>query len=111
MCRLGASMIFSPVSRRMVVSPTQEDDSIWINQDAWYSLCDLKTGHEITYSLKHSGNGIYFFLISGELSLADETLKERDGIALSEVEEVQLKANSDCEILVIDVPLKRNDDA
>jgi len=87
-----------------LVSPInkQVDGSLPINQQGYISMIELDEGFEIEYELK---NGAYFFLINGEVSLAETTLKERDAIGVSETETIFIKATKESQLLVIDVPL------
>lgn len=87
-----------------LVSPKdkQVEGSLPINQQGYISMIDLENGFEIEYDLK---NGAYFFLIDGEVSIADETLEKRDAIGIEDVEKLSLKALKNSKLLVIDVPM------
>lgn len=87
-----------------VVSPRnkQVEGSLPIHQQGYISLIDLDENFEIEYKLK---NGAYFFLLEGEISIAEETLTNRDAIGITEVEKVLLKANKESKLLIIDVPV------
>ena len=88
-----------------VVSPVQSDGGVWINQDAWFWLGDFKAGQPDTYTIKRSGNGIYFFVLEGAVAIATEQLERRDGIAIEDAGSVDFEATADCRLLVIDVPM------
>lgn len=87
-----------------VVSPrnNQVEGSLPIHQQGYISLIDLDKNFEIEYELK---NGAYFFLLEGAISIADETLNSRDAIGIYEVNKIQVKANKESKLLVIDVPM------
>ncbi len=87
-----------------VVSPRnkQVEGSLPIHQQGYISLIDLDENFEIEYELK---NGAYFFLLEGEISIAEETLTNRDAIGITEVEKVLVKANKESKLLIIDVPV------
>ena len=87
-----------------VVSPRnkQVEGSLPIHQQGYISLIDLDENFEIEYKLK---NGAYFFLLEGEISIAEETLTNRDAIGITEVEKVLVKANKESKLLIIDVPV------
>ncbi|WP_424963629.1 pirin family protein [Ekhidna sp.] len=87
-----------------VVSPDQKD-SLWINQDAWFSLATISDGNTITYPINKTGNGVYVFVIEGQINTDGETLDKRDAIGISGVEELQIKASQDSELLFIEVPM------
>ena len=73
-----------------------------MHQQGYISMIDLDPEFEIEYLLK---NEAYFFLIDGEVSIADETLKERDAIGITESEKVVIKAHKKSKLLIIDVPM------
>lgn len=87
-----------------LVSPTdnQVEGSLPIHQQGYISMIDLEAGFETEYHLK---NGAYFFLIDGAVSLADETLENRDAIGIEDVEKVTIKASKNSKLLIVDVPM------
>ncbi|MBC7914412.1 MAG: pirin family protein [Pyrinomonadaceae bacterium] len=91
---------------QVLVSPETSDDSMWINQDAYFSLGDFDTGRELTYSIKKPGNGAYIFIIEGEVELDGEKLERRDAIGILDTESVALKVINEAKILVIEVPME-----
>ncbi|WKV13335.1 pirin family protein [Marivirga harenae] len=91
---------------QMVVSPNVEEVDTWIQQDAWFHLADFEEGFEKKYEMKKKGNGLFLFLLEGEVEIEDEKLKKRDGIGLINLEEVTIKANADAEMLLMEVPLE-----
>jgi redox-sensitive bicupin YhaK (pirin superfamily) len=90
---------------QVVVSPTQENDSLFINQDAWLSLIDLEEGKEAMYTIHKEGNGVYCFVIDGQLEIADENNERRDAIGIWDTAEFSLKANQKSTVLFIEVPM------
>lgn len=90
---------------QIVVSPDEKDGGVWINQDAKFLLGDFETGSETTLAPSFTGNGIYLFMIEGEVEVAGEKLSRRDGIGLSEFDTTTLKATANAQVLVIDVPM------
>lgn len=89
-----------------LVSPLGSDDSgMGINQDAWFSLINLDQEKEATYNIKLNTNGVYAFVIEGETEINGQTLGRRDALGISETNEVIIKAKTDTEILLIDVPM------
>ncbi|MGN6618018.1 MAG: pirin family protein [Ilyomonas sp.] len=88
-----------------VVAPDDET-AVWINQDAWFSLGNLSKDFEITYKPKKEGNGLYVFVIDGEISVNGNILQKRDAAGLSGIEIADIKANTDAEVLLIDIPMQ-----
>jgi len=90
---------------QLVVSPQQNDGAIVINQDAWFSLGTLKKGFSTTYTVKQKNNGVYVFVIDGEITVNGEKLGRRDGLGISETDTLTISADSDAEVLLMDVPM------
>jgi redox-sensitive bicupin YhaK (pirin superfamily) len=88
-----------------VVAPTG-GDALTINQDAWFSLGNLEKDTELDYPLHQTGHGLYAFILEGEATVGGEVLNKRDAAAITDTDIVQLKANTDTEILLIEVPMK-----
>lgn len=87
-----------------VVSPEVEA-AVKINQDATFSLVNLDAGVELAYEVKHPGNGVYLFVLNGELTAAGEKLDRRDAVGITETESFSVKASSYAEVLAIEVPM------
>jgi len=92
-------------SFQQILSPDKADEGVWIHQDAWFHLADLSEGSEITYTLKNPENGVYIFVLEGELSANHEDLKRRDGLGIWEVQQVNFRAITQSSILVMEVPM------
>jgi len=90
-----------------VVSPDKGDDSLWINQDAWFSLGSLSKQAVVEYSLKKPGNGVYAFIIQGDVTIDGITLNRRDGLGIWESEKISMVAASDAEVLLMEVPMEQ----
>lgn len=89
-----------------VVSPDKEaTDSLWINQDAWFSLGSFETGKEVSYESKRVGNGAYLFLIEGSIEIEGEVLTKRDAIGLADFQSTTFKVLEKAELLIVDVPM------
>jgi redox-sensitive bicupin YhaK (pirin superfamily) len=88
-----------------VVAPDSENGAVWINQDAWFSLGRFNASRRDTYSLHTNANGVYVFVLEGGVEVAGERLGRRDGLGITEAGEIEIAAVTDCELLVIEVPL------
>lgn len=99
---------FAPEGRKnslqTVVSP-DDSEAVWINQDAYVSMGNLDKGTALDYSIKKPGNGIYVFVIKGEVTINGEALKERDAIGISDIEKIKIEATEAVEVLLLDVPM------
>lgn len=91
---------------QQILSPNQNDEGVWIHQDAWFHLGIFSKGHHETYSLKKLGNGLYIFLLTGSMEIGEYALSKRDGLGITGIAEITLKAISDdTEVLVMEVPM------
>ncbi|MEO5910018.1 MAG: pirin family protein [Pelobium sp.] len=88
-----------------VVSPEKEGNNIWINQDAYFSLGHLDADKQLNYKLHHDNNGVYVFLLEGNIEVANQNLNERDALGVYEVDEISVLAKTDAKVLVIEVPM------
>jgi redox-sensitive bicupin YhaK (pirin superfamily) len=99
---------FDPEGRKnklqMVVSPVDKE-AVWINQDAYFSLGNLEKGIKLDYKIQKEGNGVYAFVIRGEVKINDESLEKRDAIGISGTDLIKVEASSDAEVLLIEVPM------
>ena len=91
---------------QLIISPDEREGSIDINQDAFFNLADLNQGKVISYRIKIPGNGLYLFLISGKIKIFDIELNPRDGLGLTDTNEISIQAEKDSEILLMEVPLR-----
>lgn len=90
-----------------ILSPNEEDDGVWIHQDAWFSMGNFDAGHAAEYTLKKAGNGIYVFIIEGEWKLQNQKYSRRDGIAFTDTDILELQSESDnARILIMEVPMQ-----
>lgn len=89
-----------------VVSPVgKEEPGLQIHQNARFYLGNLDKGFEGEYHIKAEGNGLYIFVIEGEITVDSQTLNKRDGYGLWETEGVYIKAGADAKVLLMDLPM------
>jgi redox-sensitive bicupin YhaK (pirin superfamily) len=89
-----------------IVSPQEADDGVKINQQAWFHLGNLDKGTQLEYVLKGKNNGVYAFVIDGEVIINKEALTKRDGFGISETETLQIEAKADAQLLLMEVPMQ-----
>jgi len=88
-----------------VVSPSDEN-ALWINQDAVFSVAKAKAGNSVSYKLTDPAHGVYAFVIDGKVAIAGETLNARDGLGISEVDQIEINPSEDSKVLLIEVPMQ-----
>ena len=91
---------------QQILSPSSEDEGVWINQDAWFHLGKFDDNFTTNYPLKKKENGVYIFILKGDISINDQKLNERDGLGIWDIESFNITSNSqDAEILLMEVPM------
>ncbi|HMG94077.1 MAG TPA: pirin family protein [Chryseolinea sp.] len=88
-----------------VISPEKNENSLWINQDAWFSLGNLSKGFNGGYTVQKTSNGVYVFVIEGEVTVDGQKLNKRDGLGVWDTDKISITADTDAEVLLIDVPI------
>ena len=91
---------------QQILSPDPEDEGVWIHQSAWFHLGKFDADFSIDYEVKKNGNGVYAFILKGDIIVDGVALNERDGLGLSGKEKFSIRANSrDAEILLMEIPM------
>lgn len=88
-----------------VISPNKNDSGIWINQDAWFSFGDFTKGSADEYTLKKEGQGVYAFVLKGEVEIEGQNLNERDGMGIWNTSSITVKAAENARVLLVEVPM------
>jgi len=88
-----------------ILSPNAEDAGVWIYQDAWFYLSDFDKDFTATYSLKKERNGMYVFVISGTITVDNQTLNTRDGLGITDFNTLEIKANTAAKFLLMEIPM------
>ncbi|MEM9680294.1 MAG: pirin family protein, partial [Bacteroidota bacterium] len=66
----------------------------------------LEKGKAITYELKNNKkNGVYAFVIDGAITINNQALSKRDGLGIWDVTNLEIKADSNTELLLMEVPM------
>lgn len=91
---------------QQIVSPNANDAGVWIHQDAWFHMGRFDKGFSTSYAVKKPGNGVYAFVIKGDVTIDGQELNQRDGMGVWDVASIHITANSqDAEVLLMDVPM------
>jgi len=91
---------------QQIVSPNPKDAGVWIQQNAWFHLGKFDKDFSIDYIFKKKGNGVYVFVLTGDLTVDEIALNERDGLGVWDVDRISIKANTqDAEVLLMEVPM------
>lgn len=91
---------------QQILSPISDDEGVWIHQDAWFHIGRFDENFETTYTWKKQGNGVYVFVIKGDITVNGTALNERDGSGIWNTDTMTIQANSaNAELLIIEVPM------
>jgi redox-sensitive bicupin YhaK (pirin superfamily) len=88
-----------------VLSPNAHEEGVWIHQDAWFSMGKLDSGVQLTYDLKKPGNGVYAFVIEGDVTVNGQALNRRDGLGITAVQSLEINAGGAATLLLMEVPM------
>ena len=90
-----------------ILSPNQDDEGVWIHQDAWFYLSDFDADFSKKLALKKAGNGFYIMNIEGEIEVNGTRLSRRDALGLWETPEIEIKAITEAKFLVMEIPMEQ----
>lgn len=91
---------------QQILSPSAEDEGVWIYQDAWFHLGRFDKNFSTEYDVKKNGNGVYAFVIEGDVTLNGIDLHRRDGLGIRDTSRITITSKSqDAEVLLMEVPM------
>lgn len=89
-----------------ILSPNENDEGVWIYQDAWFNLAKFDANYLATYPIKTSNHGVYIFVLSGEIEVEGQKLTARDGFGIWNTPQFDIKSLSNSEFLLMEVPME-----
>lgn len=92
---------------QQILSPEPNDDGVWIHQDAWFSLGKFDKNMSISYDVKREGNGVYAFVIKGNVTINGQKLETRDALGIWDTKTLNLEISEGAEVLLLDVPMSQ----
>ena len=91
---------------QQILSPNADDAGVWIYQNAWFHMGSFDKGISTEYNLKAKGNGVYIFVLKGDVKVNDQLLNTRDGYGIWDMEKFNITAETDAEFLLMEVPME-----
>ena len=90
-----------------IVSPKDQNDgnALWVHQKTFFQLGIFEGNSSTTYRVQIPNNGVYLFLIAGEIEVNNQTLTERDAMGITDCDQFEIKINSQSKILLVEVPM------
>lgn len=89
-----------------LVGPIGTSGVLGIHQDAFVSKAILTQENTLEYRLHSPNNGVYVFVMKGDVTVGDVQLHERDALGVIESDVISLSTIHGAEILLIEVPVK-----
>ena len=101
--------LMQPNRFAQVLSPNADhqnvdNQGVWIHQDAWFSIGQFETGVTERYQLNNPDNGVYVFVIEGNVTIAGNILSTRDGLGIWDTEDFSMDVEKRATVLLMEVP-------
>ena len=93
---------------QQILSPNPNDEGVWVHQNAWFHIGKMENGAEEVYEIKDRGNGVYAFVLDGEVNIEGQDLGKRDGFGVWDTDSIKIKAKGNARVLLMDVPMQLN---
>ena len=92
---------------RTLVAPegNGSEHTAWIHQSAWFHTLDLER-NTYEYAMRREGNGLYVFVLEGDVTVENEKLASRDGMGIWEQNDITLHTDGKASLLLIEVPMR-----
>jgi redox-sensitive bicupin YhaK (pirin superfamily) len=89
-----------------ILSPNHNDEGVMVHQNAWFHMGNLDKGTKITYELKDAQkNGVYAFILDGDVSIDGQALNKRDGFGAWDTGKINITADNNARVLLMEVPM------
>lgn len=88
-----------------LISPDKKADSLWINQDATFSMGNFDAGQQLQYNITRPENGVYLFVLEGAVKINDHVLNKKDAIGVYDISSIVIDTQESTRLLIIDVPM------
>jgi quercetin 2,3-dioxygenase len=92
---------------QQILSPNPDDDGAWIYQDAWFHLGKFDKDLTLEYTIKKEGNGVYAFVIKGDVNINGEKLETRDALGIWNTEKLDIQVTKGAEVLLLEIPMEQ----
>ena len=79
----------------------------WINQNAKLSMGYFDEGQQLSYSFPPENKCLFIFMISGEITVDGQLVKERDGLGLWDTGKVDIASRTESEFIIIETVINQ----
>ncbi|MBS2099493.1 pirin family protein [Carboxylicivirga linearis] len=87
-----------------IVGGRKVNAPLTIHQNAVLSMGKFDIDKTINYTLSDTSNGLYVFIIEGEVIIDNIELKRRDAIGIWEVDQLDMNISKDTHVLLLEIP-------
>ena len=93
-----------------IVSPKDNNDgnALWVYQKTFFYLGIFDSNTTMTYEVKIPKNGVYLFLIEGEIEVDNHVLKARDALGIIDFNLFEIRIKTKSKILLVEVPMNNS---
>ena len=93
-----------------IVSPNDQNDgnALWVYQKTFFHLGIFESNTSVTYKVRIPKNGVYLFLIEGEIEVNNNVLKARDAMGITDFDAFEIKISTKSKILLVEVPMNQS---
>lgn len=88
-----------------IVSPNSDDAGVMTHQNSYFHMGRLTNGTTLNHNLSTSENGIYAFVLEGDVTIDGQALNRRDGYGIWGTGTINIVADSDSQLLLMEVPM------
>ena len=89
-----------------ILSPHQNDQGVWIHQNAWFNLGSFDHKKKLEYKIHSHKNGVYAFIIEGKAKIEGQSLDKRDGYGIWNMDAISIEVEKNSKILLMEVPMQ-----
>lgn len=76
-----------------------------INQNVYFSLGEFSENKTIKYSNYKNGNGIFIFIIRGEIEFEGKKIEQKDSLEITNTNHIEFIVKKDTKVLLIEVEM------
>lgn len=93
-----------------IISPKDNNDgnALWVYQNTFFYLGIFDSATTTNYKVKIPKNGVYLFLIEGEIEVDNQILKARDAMGITDFDKFEIKIITKSKILMVEVPMNQS---
>ena len=84
---------------------TPASDKAWKEWLKTAKYDPMITPRELEKKQKEKENGVYAFVIEGDVTINGKCLNRRDGMRIKETDKLEIKADNNAELLLMEVPV------